>query len=70
MGSVEVTTHRHRHRLITTFVTMKSHSVISLGMIIGQTNNVMLNVPAHPNSKLKRGVTNGLFAIEGVFRVV
>ena len=53
MGSADVTAHRHRHRLITTFITMKSHSVISLGAIIGQADNVMLSVmqsvPARPN---------------------
>ena len=54
MGSVDVTTYRHRHRLITTLITMKSHSVISLGAIIGQAYNLMLSVmqsvPAHPNT--------------------
>ena len=44
MGSVDVIAHRHRHRFITIFITMESHSVISLGAIIGQDDNVMLNV--------------------------
>ena len=56
MGSVDVTTRRHRRRLFTTFVTMKPHSVITLGAIIGQADNVMLSemqsVPAHPNNLL------------------
>ena len=51
MGFVDVTT--HRHKLIMTFITMKPHSVISLGAIIGQVDNVMLSVMqsvlAHPN---------------------
>ena len=54
MGSVDVTARRHRHRLITTFITMKPYSVISLGAIIGQADNVMLSVmqsvPAHLNN--------------------
>ena len=53
MGSVDVIIRRHTHKLITAFITMKSHSIISLGAIIGQADNGMLNgmqsVPAHPN---------------------
>ena len=56
MGSVDVTTCRHRHRLFTTFITMKLYSVISQGVIIGQSDNVMFrvmqSVPAHPNITL------------------
>ena len=56
MGSVDVTTRRHRCRLITTFVTIKPHTVISLDAIMGQADNVMLSVmqsvPAHPNKEL------------------
>ena len=51
MGSVDVTTRRHRRKIITAFVTMKSHSTISLGANIGQADNVMFSamqfVPAH-----------------------
>ena len=54
MGSVDVTTRRHRP--ITTFIIMKSHCVISLGAITGQADNAMLNamqsVPAYPNTVL------------------
>lgn len=54
MGSVDVTICRHRHKLITTFITTKSHFVISLGVTIGQADNIMLNVmqsvPAHMNN--------------------
>ena len=53
MGSVDFTTRRHKHRLITIFVTMKSRSIISVGVIIGQADNVALtvmqSVPVHPN---------------------
>ena len=57
MGTVDVTTRRHRRRLFTTFVAMKPHSVITLGAIIGQADNVMLSemqsVPAHPNKMIQ-----------------
>ena len=41
---------------------MKPHSVISLGAIIGQADNVMLSVmqsvPAHPNTQLHAFLTH------------
>ena len=53
-SDTDATTRRHRHRLSTIFITMKSYSVASLGAIIGQADNVMLNVmqsvSAHPNT--------------------
>ena len=56
MGSVDVTIRGHRHRLIITFTTMKFPSVTSLGAIIGQADNVILNVMqsvlAHPNTHI------------------
>ena len=58
MGSVDVTIRRHRSRLFMAFITMKLYSVISLGAIIGQVDNVMLSVmqsvPAHPNTILNQ----------------
>ena len=54
MESVDVTTHIHTHKLITIFTTMKPHSVVSLGTIIGQADNVMQYVLAHPNTRAER----------------
>ena len=54
MVFVDVTTRRHRRRLFMTFIIKKPYSVISVGAIIGQADNVMLHVmqsiPVHPNS--------------------
>ena len=56
MGFVDVTTRRHKHRLITIFITIKSHSITFVGVIIGQADNVTLNVMQSCTGASEQGI--------------